>query len=114
MKKLFLILAIILCASTASAWTISWDTVSGADGYQLSYGLVDTQVFTDLDMGTQTSQDLDSLGLIKGDRYEFYVRVYVGNPRSYSGESDHLRWTYPSDPKIIELPEDQKVIINIY
>ena len=114
MKKLFVILAIILCASYASAWTIHWDALPDADGYQLSYGLVTDQVYIKLDMHSLTMQDLDSLNLVKGERYEFYIQAYVGDPKSYSGESDHLRWTYPSDPKIIELPEDQKVIINIY
>ena len=37
MKKLFLILAMVFCASCVSAYTISWDGVSGADGYKLYY-----------------------------------------------------------------------------
>ena len=114
MKKLFATVLIILFPIIVSAWTISWDSLSGADGYQLSYGLVTDQVYTNLDMGSQTSQDLDALGLTKGERYEFYVQVYTGDPKSYSGESDHIRWTYPIDPQIIELPTNQKVIINIY
>ena len=114
MKKLFLILAMVFCASCVSAYTISWDAVDGADGYVLYYAPVDNWTLTELDTLQNTEVDLDALNLQKGTRYEFYVRLYVGDPKSYSGESDHLRWTYPEDPKIIELPEDQKVIINIY
>jgi len=113
MKKLFLILAMVFCASCVSAYTISWDAVSGAGGYQLYWSEIGGTV-NELDTMQNTEVDLDAIGLVKGTRYEFYVRLYVGDPRSYSGESDHLRWTYPADPAIIELPEDQRVIINIY
>jgi len=112
-KKLILILAIIFCASYVSAYTISWDAVPEAEGYQLYWSEIGGSV-NELDTMQNTSVDLDAIGLIRGTRYEFYVRLYVGDPRSYSGESDHLRWTYPEEPRIIELPEEQRVIINIY
>ena len=112
MKKLFLILAILFCAACANAWTISWDALDNADGYYLNYGLVNDQVFTNLDMGSQTSQNIDDLGLTRGERYEFFVKAHAGG--NSFGESDHLRWTYPSQPVIIDLPPEERIIINIH
>jgi hypothetical protein len=57
-----------------------------------------------------TIHDLDSMGLVEGTRYEFYIQGYVGNPRSISGESDHIRWTYPSAVIVIETMESPKAV----
>ena len=113
MKKLSLVTLMLLIPTLAIAWTIAWDYSDNADGYVLYWGEVGG-VFKDIDVGNVNSHDLDSLGLNKGTRYEFYLQAYTGDPKSFSGESDHPRWTMPHDPKIIELPEEQRVIINIY
>jgi len=37
MKKLFIALMLIVFATSANAWTLVWDDVTGEDGYILSY-----------------------------------------------------------------------------
>jgi hypothetical protein len=100
MKKLLIVIALLLagCApNAAEAWTLTWEAVPGAEGYRVTY---DT---TTVDVGTNLSLDLDTLGLTEGQRYEVYVQGYAGTPPSYSAHSNHLRWTYPSAPVVIEM-----------
>jgi hypothetical protein len=110
MKKLIVILSVLFFASFAHAWKVSWDASAGADGYYLYYKDLTAQDFIELDVGNVTERSLDDIGLIEGTRYEFYVQAYVGSPRSLSGESDHIRWTYPSAVIIIETMEAPKAV----
>lgn len=94
---------LLLWALNVSAWQLSWDAVPEAEGYRVSYKqLVDTD-YVSVDTGTNNSLNLDSLSLAEGTRYEFYVQGYAGTPQSFSGESNHIRWTYPSPPIIVEM-----------
>jgi hypothetical protein len=111
MKKLFLTLAIILLATTASAWTISFDAVPGVDGYKLFHKDLSATTFVETDIGNAVTYDLTPLGLAVGTRYELYVTAE--SQGSTSAESDHLRWTVPVTPIIIELPESpQRLVIE--
>jgi hypothetical protein len=114
MKKL-LIIALLLIAVPAGAadWTLSWTASTGAAGYEVSYKTLAATTYTVADVATATSWVLP-VTLVKGTRYEFYVRAYTAAPKSYSGDSDHIRFTYPRDPLIIELPEQTgTVILNL-
>ena len=110
MKK-FIVLAILLSAVTAQAWTISWNPVAGVDGYTLYWKPLSATVFAVPDVGTSTTFDMEPLGLIDGTRYEFYVVAH--SQGSTSAESDHIRWTKPADPVIVELPDSpQRLVIE--
>jgi len=111
MKKLFIILAIVFFAGSASAWTLHWDAVTGVDGYKLYHKDLAATSFIETDVGTVTSYDLTPLNLAIGTRYEFYLIAHsVG---STSGESDHIRWTVPVDPIVIELPNSpQRLVVE--
>ncbi len=105
MKKLTLLLFMTLfITSTANAWELTWaapTTVVG--GYLLYYGIVgEPAVETDIGKAG-TSYDLDQLQLVVGERYEFFLKAY--NDAGPSSESDHLRWTYPKPPIIIEMAD---------
>ena len=105
MKKLLLTIAIVLLATPCMAWTLSWDSAgAGIAGYEVTYGPSPLSGGTANDVGVATSIDLDSLGLAVGTRYEFYVRAYdSATPHNFSTESDHIRWTYPEPPVVIEM-----------
>ena len=110
MKKLLIAIAIVLLASPCFAWTLSWDAATGADGYRVSYFPAGTTPPTTIDT-TATSVDLDTLGLSTGVRYEFYVQGSKSG--SLSGESDHIRWTYPIPPTTIEMMgQPVNIVIN--
>jgi hypothetical protein len=114
MKKL-LIIALLLIAvpSGAADWTLQWNSSTGAAGYEVSYKTLAANTYTVADVATATSWVLPAT-LVKGTRYEFFVRAYTAAPKSYSGDSDHVRWTYPRDPLIVELPEQTgTVILNL-
>ena len=111
MKKLILVLLAILFATTASAWTIRWDAVTGVDGYKLYWKNLSATTFTEVDVGTNVEYDLDSLSLDVGTRYEFYLTAH--SQGSTSAESDHLRWTVPVTPIVVELPDSpQRLVIE--
>lgn len=111
MKKLILVLLAILFAATANAWTLKWDAVTGVDGYTLFWKNLSATTFTEVDAGTSASYDLEPLNLVVGTRYEFYVTA--NSKGSTSAESDHLRWTRPIDPIIVELPAmPQRLVIE--
>ena len=111
MKKLITILAIVFFATTASAWTLSWDTVTGVDGYKVYWKNLSATAFTEVDVATDVQLDLDSLGLTVGTRYEFYIVAH--SQGSTSAESDHLRWTVPVTPIVVELPDSpQRLVIE--
>ena len=108
MKKL-LVLAILAIAVTANAWTLNWDAASGADGYSVYWKSLAAVSYTEIDVGTALQYDLAPLNLVNGTRYEFYVVSH--SQGSDSAESDHIRWTLPADPVIVEIPEAPKQLI---
>ena len=116
MKKLLIAIAIVLLASPCFAWTLSWDAATGADGYKVYYKPIPDTAYLEVDTGTTTSADLDALGLAEGVRYEIYVQAYAnttGGGVAYSGDSDHLRWTYPSTPIVVDmLGQPVNIVIN--
>lgn len=94
-----MILAFVISAGAAE---LTWDAQGNTDGFILYHHEVgDTPVISEQDVGDVTDYDLDTLGLTKGIRYEFFLRAYNG--AGTSPESDHTRWTYPLDPIIIEM-----------
>jgi len=119
MKKLLLVIAIVLMASPCFAWTLSWDVATGADGYRVTWApspMVDGDPANQVDVGTALTFDLDSSGMLVGTRYEMFIQAYkntTGGGIAYSGHSDHLRWTYPTPPAIIEYqaPPQNPVIV---
>jgi len=108
MKKL-LTLALLLITTPCFAWKLSWDALPGATEYHIEYSVSPLISPTEL-IATSTSYDLDILGLNPGTRYEFAVKACVGSPPSCYAESDHIRWTMPSTPIIVEMPPEEKVI----
>ena len=109
MKKLIVVLAIVFMATTANAWTLNWDAASGADGYSVYWKSLAAVSYTEIDVGTALQYDLAPLNLVNGTRYEFYVVSH--SQGSDSAESDHIRWTLPEDPVIVEIPEAPKQLI---
>lgn len=115
MKKLLLVIAIVVLAgcmpNSAEAWTLLWQPATGADGYRVTYApspINTGDLVNELDVGTALSTSLDDKGFIIGNRYEMYIQAYAntdGGGIAYSGHSDHLRWTYPAPPAIIEYQE---------
>ena len=112
MKKLLLIIAILSIAlpCTAADWSLKWDAVTGDAGYEVSYKTLAASTYTVSDVANVTSWIIPAT-FIKGTRYEFYVRTYAGTPKSYSGDSDHIRWTYPATPAVIEMPANPTQLI---
>jgi hypothetical protein len=114
MKKL-LIIALLLIAvpSGAADWTLSWPAAPSAAGYEVNYKTLAANSYTVADVGNVLSW-IVPITLVKGTRYEFFVKAYSPVPKSYGGDSDHVRWTYPRDPLIVELPEQTgTVILNL-
>ena len=112
MKRIIIaLLAIVFLATTASAWTLKFDPVTGVDGYKLYHKPLSATTFIEVDIGTATSYDLAPLNLVVGTRYEFYVIAH--SEGSTSGESDHVRWTVPVNPIVVELPDSpQRLVIE--
>ena len=129
MKKLFLILALVFCATYVSAHTLSWDDVMGEDGYIIYYKAYPTgytfpsnpapnnlihdmsgasEVELDADI---TEWDLPPENFTAGNRYVFVVKATLEG--SINGESDFLCWTYPVDGQVLELPIDSGGDIQI-
>ena len=96
MKRILLAIAILAIAVTANAWTLNWSAATGADGYNFYWRVLGDTVYTKVNVG-------NVLG------YEFWVTAY--NNGGESGMSDVWRWTMPSDPVIVELPEPPKQLI---
>lgn len=114
MKKLLCVLAVLAFAVPAFAgFNLEWQAAAGATGYRVSYKTLAATTYTQVDAGNVVSWPIPTT-LVKGTRYEFYVQAYTGTTtKSYSGDSDHLRWTYPADPTVIELPAaPSSLIIN--
>ena len=110
-KTLLTILFILAIAFTANAWTLNQDASTGADGYSFYWKALDAADYTEIDVGMELVYDLGILNLVEGTRYEFFVTARSNG--SESDESDHIRWTMPSPPLIIEMPKaPQQVIIN--
>ena len=113
MKKLITILVIVFCSTIAYAWDLQWNPVANADGVVVYYKELSDATFQQVDVGNVTLCNLDSMGRTQGVRYEFYLQAYTGDPRSYSGDSDHIRWTYPTDPVVVEMMDRPvQIIIN--
>ena len=119
MKKLLITIAIVLMTSPCFAWTLSWDAADGADGYQVTYApspIGDGDLVNILDVGTSLNTSLEDKGFAIGNRYEMYIQAYKntdGDGMAFSGHSDHLRWTYPAPPAIIEYQAPpQNPVIN--
>ena len=113
MKRLILCLALLLIASPAFAWKMQWQVTGQIEGSALFYQQVGTTNAIEQDAGMAIEYDLDTLGLTPGVRYEFWLRAYTGTPKSYSGDSNHIRWTYPTAPTVIEmLGAPVNIIIN--
>ena len=103
MKKLIVIVAILAMATAANAWTIAWDPDPAREGIVLYWKALADTGYVSLDIGDVNSYDLAPLPLVVGTRYEFYVDAYAGDPRSFSGSSDIIRWTFPRPPIVIEM-----------
>ena len=109
MKKLFLVLAILAIAVTANAWTLNWSASTGAEGYNFFWKPLIATEATKIDVGPALIYDFEPLNLIPGTRYEFWVTAY--NNGGESDMSDVWRWTMPSPPVIVEIPEAPKQLI---
>jgi len=113
MRKVLMVLAIVLIASPCFAWQLDWEPVPTAEGYRVSWHHVDFPDQIQTNDVTVTTMDLENIGLVEGTRYEFFVHAFAGDPHSYSGSSDHLRWTYPRPAAIIEyMQPPQNPVIN--
>lgn len=114
MKKLLFVLAVMIFAVPAFAgFNLEWQAASGASGYRVSYKPLSATTYVQVDVTNAISWPIPAT-LVKGTRYEFFVQAYTGTTtKSYSGDSDHLRWTYPLDPTVIELPAaPSSLVIN--
>ncbi len=103
MKSLLLSLFMFLILVTSGdAWELSWNASDGdPTGYNVFYCLLQTpDDVIKTDVGDVMVFELDDIGLLSETRYEFWVTAY--NVSGESSESDHLRWTYPKDPIVIE------------
>jgi len=109
MKKLIIALAILAMATMANAWTLNWTGSTSAEGYYFFWKPLTDTTFTKIDVGPTLGYDFAPLNLVTGTRYEFYVTAY--NNGGESDESDHWRWTMPSPPVIVEIPEAPKQLI---
>ena len=108
-KTLLTIIFIMAIAFSANAWDLSWSAADGADGYNFFWKpLTDTEA-TKIDVGPALIYDFEPLNLVPGTRYEFWVTAY--NNGGESGMSDVWRWTMPSPPVIVEIPEAPKQLI---
>jgi len=136
MKKLFIVLAIVLFAVSAQAWTIQWEALSETpDMYNIRYKAypagyeypanpapqaeIEANPFSAYDNGTEVSlvDFQNAFGLAVNQRYVFHVQAISSG--DIVAVSDYLAWTYP-DPdgpevQVIEIPmEDiQKIILEI-
>jgi len=139
MKRLILVLlTIVFLAGTASAWTLKWDAVTGADNilfkmmaYPDGYGtqfdnngnvtnpaaeeLIKAQPAIEEATlpGDAVKYDIQFL-VVTGKRYVFYLQSV--DQESVSGHSDHLAWTAPIESKVVEMPlsSGSNIQINIY
>ena len=112
MKKLILVLlAIVFLTTAASAWTLRWDAVTGVDGYTMFWKDLSETAFSEVNVQNNVEYDLTPLNLAVGTRYEFYLTAH--SQGSTSAESDHLRWTVPVTPIVVELPDSpQRLVIE--
>ena len=118
MKKLIIIASILAMAfaSTAMAadpWKLAWAPEPNKDGVMLFWKAVSDTGFVSLDVGNVDEYELTPLPLVQDTRYEFYVQFYTGDPKSFGGASDTIRWTFPAPPIVIELSgRPTQIIIN--
>ena len=108
-KTLLTVLFILAIAFSANAFTADWDAADGADGYRFYWRVLGDTVYTVVELGDVIGYDFEPLALIPGVRYEFYVTTL--SQGSESDQSDIVRWTMPSPPVIVEIPEAPKQLI---
>ena len=108
-KTLLTIIFIMAIAVTANAWTVTWDAATGAEGYRFYWKVLTDTEYTSVDVGTDLGYEFEPSVLIPGVRYEFYATTL--SQGSESDQSDIVRWTMPSPPVIVELPEPPKQLI---
>lgn len=105
MLIIFGVLFFVWFLPSSQAATLNWDASTGTAGYLVSYKTLAATTYTVVDVGNVITWTIPT-SLIKGTRYEFFIQAYAGTPKSYWGESNHIRVTVPRDPIIIEIPED--------
>ena len=108
-KTLLTVLFILAIAFTANAWTLNWDAADGAESYNFYWRVLGDTIYTRVELGDVLGYDFEPLALISGVRYEFYVTTLSNG--SESDQSDIIRWTMPSPPVIVEIPEAPKQLI---
>jgi hypothetical protein len=114
MKKLILLtILMVLCLGTA-AWaaTVTWNASVGASGYEIQWRALGAPTWTSVDAGNVLTWTTPA-SWVAGTRYEIKARAYTGPvaTRSYSGDSDTLRWTLEPASVIVELPSSPKQMI---
>jgi len=115
MRKLTLlaILAMVLCLGTG-AWasTLTWNASAGATGYTIYYKTLASTTWTEVDVLNVTTWTIPA-SLPAGVRHCFKARAYVGPvaTRSFSGDSDEIRYTIPGPTVVVELPESPKSML---
>jgi len=132
MKKLIAIFAILLLATSAHAWTLAWDDVTGETSYIVHYaeypagyaypdnpapeadiramaGAVSFTLPAD-----SVEWDLPDADFSEGMRYVFMVQAEFDG--AVMADSDYLCWTYPMPNKVIEeeVGSAAGIQINIY
>ena len=124
MKKIVIVLAIALSLIATSCFagpTLQWGVASGEpDGFVLYWRVYETGLVVDpytvvgFGPGTVREYDLSQLNLTPGERYEFFLTATKDG--SESAPSDLLRYTYPEEQQIIEIPESNRpvsITINV-
>ena len=117
MKKLFVLLfltCLLFAGAVFANPVLKWNIEYGEpDGFILHYKALGDATYQTINItpGTLREYDISQLGLVGGTRYElFLVSTKDG---SQSGPSDILRYTYPREQQVIELPATQPINIQI-
>jgi hypothetical protein len=114
MKRLtiLIILAMVLCCSVAWAATVTWNASVGASGYEIQWRALGAPTWTAVDAGNVLTWTTPT-SWVAGTRYEIKARAYTGPvaTRSFSGDSDTLRWTLEPSSVIVELPSSPRQMI---
>jgi len=116
MKKLLLglVVSLLFAGSAFGSPTLRWDVQNGEpDGFILSFKELSATIWNSVAIvpGTLREYDLGALNLQQGVRYEFFLQATESG--SQSAESDHLRYTMPSEPQVVEIPAEARIVIEI-